>query len=398
MNNIKDYNSKPAIASCKSWIVTGAALCITVVFCYLSLSFLSFPFFWALLFCSFFFFYPLLVNRKGKRKVISFNLAVIFLLLSAFELVFSLMEKHEEKRSPVKTDRVYETENDDYLGTRLRKNTTRHAKKYYNGQLLYDVIITVDSNGQRISPACKGNCDTAVLFFGDSYTYGEGVNDTESFPYQAGLALRQKYRIFNFGMHGYGPHQMLSAIEHGIVDSAVRQKVPFVIYQCIYPEHIKRMKGIRFWDIHGPKYKVGKDGQVYYSGHFDDNRLARYLYYKSAFYRKIVTFDLPLTSRDKKLFTSVMIRSKQLLTEKYPGSEFHMILWDWSEGKDKAVFDELENKGIYIHNIEDILPGHSKLNMKFKLSKFDKHPNPLAYRIIAEYVVKNIIKKSNSKK
>lgn len=47
------------------------------------------------------------------------------------------------------------------------------------------------------------------------------VNDNETAAYQVGEMSSGNYRIFNFGFKGYGPHQMLSAIEHSLVEDIV---------------------------------------------------------------------------------------------------------------------------------------------------------------------------------
>jgi hypothetical protein len=55
--------------------------------------------------------------------------------------------------------------------------------------------------------------------FGCSFTFREGVEDREAMPYLVGEL--SKYIVYNFGFHGYGAHQMLSALEYGIVDRIV---------------------------------------------------------------------------------------------------------------------------------------------------------------------------------
>ena len=357
----------------------------------LSLVFFHYPLLWALLFCSFFFYYLVLRNKSRAKTFVNFNIATVLLLFSLFEGVFCLKEAREAGRAPfIKLERVYELEKDDILGTRLIKDSSRQARKYVDGKLIYDVTITVDHHGLRISPACKSNCDSAILFFGDSFTFGEGVNDSETMPYQCGLLLNRKYRVYNFAVHGYGPHQMLSAIEHGLVASVAGPNISRIVYQCIYPEHIKRLKGYREWDAHGPQYKLDQNNEPKYCGHFDDKKCyLNFLSGYSAFYRKILAYEMPLSVNDKMLFIAVILKSRQLLREKSPAAEFHVIVWDWSEGKDKWVFDELKKKGEYfIHYIEDILPGRSKTNLKYKISSYDKHPNAKAYSFIAKYVVR----------
>ncbi len=76
----------------------------------------------------------------------------------------------------------------------------------------------------------NGKC---VLFFGGSFTFGEGLNDNETMPYSVGIKMKGKYQVYNFGFHGYGPHQMLSAIEHNMVNDIISCKQKYVIYQAL---------------------------------------------------------------------------------------------------------------------------------------------------------------------
>jgi hypothetical protein len=378
----------------KRMFINILLICGLIAFSVLSLISFNLPLIWIFLSWSLFFLFLVKWSILNLYRVIWFNIAVVLFLITVFELVFAIIEYKESKKpNPIKLERVYEVEKNEILGVTLKKNTTRLARKFYNGKLLYNAIITVDNNGLRICPTCQGKCDSSVLFFGDSFTFGEGVNDTETMPYLVGLALSKKYRVYNFGVHGYGPHQMLSAIEHGMVSSIVGKNVKYAIYQCIYPEHVRRMTNPRLWDEHGPEYKLGNDNQALYSGHFDDHiGTIDNLLQKSAIYRKIMAFNPPLFRKDKKLFIAVLTKSAHLLAEKFPGAELHIILWDWTEGKDNWVFDKFQKNGIFIHRIEDILPDRNKLNMIYRISPFEKHPNPYLYHIMARYVEKNIVR------
>ena len=76
---------------------------------------------------------------------------------------------------------------------------------------------TIGPNGLRVSPPYEEVADVpCALFFGGSFTFGTGVEDDEALPYVAGILSEGKYRVYNFGYRGYGPHQMLAALESGL--------------------------------------------------------------------------------------------------------------------------------------------------------------------------------------
>ena len=74
----------------------------------------------------------------------------------------------------------------------------------------------VNSNSQGVRgvreyPLAKGT-DTRIVVIGDSYTFGEGVNDDRTFA--AGLERMVEHcEVLNLGVHGYGTDQQLLRLE-----------------------------------------------------------------------------------------------------------------------------------------------------------------------------------------
>lgn len=144
------------------------------------------------------------------------------------------------------------------------------VKGFAGSQLIYDVTYTIDADGLRIAAGFDENPhdNRCMLFFGCSFTFGEGVDDHEAMPYVAGTLAN--LRAYNFGFPGYGPHQMLAAVEHGMVERIVDCRPRWIIYQAL-PTHVARAAGQTSWDRHGPRYAL-EDGEAKYTGHFDDGR------------------------------------------------------------------------------------------------------------------------------
>lgn len=92
--------------------------------------------------------------------------------------------------------------------------------------------------------------------------------DEETLPHLVGSALAPRYAAVNFGFSGYGPHQALAAMEHGLID-AVGCRPRHAIYLAI-PDHAVRAARQRPWDLHGPRYERAADGSAVARGHFDD--------------------------------------------------------------------------------------------------------------------------------
>ncbi|MGH7801665.1 MAG: hypothetical protein ACREOW_13740 [Thermodesulfobacteriota bacterium] len=305
--------------------------------------------------------------------------------------------KVEYNRDPKQTTYTH-----DLLGYAPIKNIKYTETQYYEGELVNSSNFTVDENGLRITPFPKSSSVKGdVIFFGCSYTYGAGVNDSETMPYQVGLMSKRNYRIYNFGYLGYGPHQMLSAIENGILENIVGHddKPKILIYQAIFG-HIKRSTGRPPLDDHGPRYKLVQNGEVFYSGHFDDNHIIpqsvkQKLINKFLIYKKIVQSDKSLRARDVDLFLGIVNASKKRFEDLYPRSKFYMIWWD-SPGKEfkehnEKILNALKRMQIKVYLISDILPDYENNKSTYQLNPHDTHPNALAHKIIAKHIIDNIL-------
>jgi hypothetical protein len=293
---------------------------------------------------------------------------------------------------------------DDILGYAPGKGRAFTSIKFLGEKELYNVTYTIDTNGLRVVPRYNNKENReCVLFFGGSFTFGEGLNDNETMPYIVGIKTYGKYKIYNFGFHGYGPHQMLSAIEHDMVDNIVECKPKYAIYQALVT-HVDRSSGLSFWDRHGPRYILHADGSVKYSGHFDDDKIesgikmkVRNQMKKSLIYKKYIDRKEPVSRANIDLYVEIIDKSKQLLEEHYPGLKFHVILWDDKPKRNKRnrklIMSLLKEKLVPLHTIEQILDYSENKSMYKLIPPYDNHPNALANELIAEYVITHILKK-----
>jgi len=308
-----------------------------------------------------------------------------------------------DKEPPAAERKAYKNEHhkpflepNDLLGYAPVKNNKVLESKYFKEELVYSVSYTIDEDGLRISsePGSLQTSESCVLFFGCSYTFGTGLNDNESMPFQVGIKSKGKYKIYNFGFTGYGPHQMLSAIEHELVENVVTSNKPvFAIYSA-HVVHVARSAGLESWDVHGPRYILSKYGEVKYAGHFDDKRESTI----SKVLNKSNTLNVlsPLNQKNIDLLVAIISASKSKLTKLYPGIKFYVLLWDdrgaeiYNEETIK-IMDDLRSKEITTLLISEILPDYKGNTDKYVISVNDTHPNALINEIIAEYIANNVL-------
>jgi hypothetical protein len=342
-------------------------------------------------------------------RAVCVNLAVVALFGYGAETYFWL-EKREPDPSAHATSDAYRMEgsildgyrdmNHPVLGYAPVKGVSAEARKYYGDQLIYDVVYTIDQNGLRHSPPVRTGIDPGcVLFFGGSFTYGEGVQDEETMPYRVGILTEGRFQIYNFGFHGYGPHQMLAALESGLVAEAAPCEPDFVIYQGL-DRHVLRTAGLVAWGKNGPRYVLSEDGNVQRAGTLED-KVATQGLLDSALRQlgksNIYTWALGRSSsyqiRDKQIqvFGGILQGARDYLTRVHPDAAFHVLLWEFDNALAERVLEELWGRDLPVHRItRDVLP-RADYRSTYALGPYDHHPNPEAYDLVARYVVGNIL-------
>jgi hypothetical protein len=364
------------------------------------------------------------VADRAWAKALWLNLAVVAFMLGGVEFYFYDVyfseeplretEYSENEANPGNTD-IGDLFQHKLLGWAPTKGKSFVERARFDNKLLYQVKYSIDQQGLRIAPpfvrTLKRESD-CLLFFGDSFTFGEGVRDEETMPYRVGEKTNRRYPIYNFGFLGYGPHQMLAQLQQGLVDAAIECKPAIAIYQAL-PGHVSRAAGLEAWDQFGPKYAPDKDGSVLWKGRFDEEtphdllgRLRvfhrnlpkdakRYLE-KSAMYRALLFMHRPVNDEDVDLFLRIVDRSRQIVETRYKDARFHVVFWDFSGHNpvESKMIEGLKQKGIPIHLISTILPEYRGHEDRFKIHPADGHPNSLAHDLIADHIVKAIIQPS----
>jgi hypothetical protein len=349
----------------------------------------------------------------SARRVLWINVASVNLGLGLFEYYLwtsrpqTLAAFHEDQGTFSEDIFVPQKE----LGWAPKPGTAATHTRFFQGERLYDVTYTIGPNGLRISSpsqdhaaSTEGEC---ALLFGGSFTFGQGLEDDESLPFQVYEISNGEYRTYNFGVMGYGAHQMLSALQHGLVDDATRCKktqVSHVFYQAI-SDHIRRAAGRLWWNTHGPRYRRTQDGSIRLDGYLEDEpedqNQASFIgflgtqIFKSIVYRSIVEGKYVSKFKDETmdLYLGIVDEARKYVRSNYPCAEFHVLLWDEDDIDNRAMQDGLRERGIDLHLMSDILPHYQidALNETYRLHHSDDHPNALANSLIAEHVVRKIL-------
>lgn len=353
------------------------------------------PYLWIFPCWSAIFFLVATLSKATIAKAISINLAAAASILSLAEGYWT-SQKHEN------TSGYYAgSYTDDYflkhefLGHAPSKSAKVTSTKIYQDKVLYDVVYNTDQHGLRIAPPHQEDSSKCLLFFGGSFTYGEGVSDEQTMPYRAGVLSEGRYRVYNFGFHAYGAHQMLSALQHGLVEQIIECKPKHVIYLGMVA-HIARSAGLVPWEHHGPRYVLEPDGRLIFGGRFDQKPkswLATHLRLESSqIYSRILGKQRAVNSNDVDLYLDIVTAARDSLLADYPESEFHVLLWGHESDRTfRHLLEAMNKRKINTHPLSRIIPSYSVLRNHYEVSPSDKHPNALSHDLVARYVVNSIL-------
>ena len=334
-----------------------------------------------------------LVGARPLPRYIWFNIGFAWFALGVVELLLAASAPADHVR--IRTVGELTTDHP-VLGYAPVKNATARWQFLFDDQVVHDVTYRIDRQGLRRSPNWRSDDHKAVACFGGSFTFGHGVQDEETWPYRIGVRTGGSFRVYNFGFGGYGAHQMLAALEQGVVDTVLEEAPQYAVYLAI-SDHIRRVAGEREWDEHGPKYTLGDDGRVTLDGRFSDHRWfpkkwqskLRRSYFAD---RVLGTVDVSVDSQDVALYVAVVAAARTVFEQRYAGSQFHILLWDSGTWPYKQeVLRRLEDRHLRVHLISAIIPDVESNPARYIL-KHDGHPNRLAYDRIAAYAVQTIVR------
>ena len=280
---------------------------------------------------------------------------------------------------------------DDILGYKNAPNLQVETERLgHSNRVLFKARYTTDAYGHRITPLKEGGSrDKFMLFFADSLIFGDGVNDDETLPAQTGdLAL--SYRPYNFGVSGYGPHQMMLQFQHGMVEPPVTEKSGLCLYLYIN-DHVRRVVGtIQIYQraANGPFYRLDNNTDLVTYQRSDLQRTwggrLRLLLGASNILQTL-GFDSPNSGMRELLITSWTIQaSRDEFKRRFNSDEFYVIISPGAYNKD--IIPYLQHAGIRYLDYSGLLDPD---NPQYHLFQ-DRHFSRLGYQKMAEQLAADL--------
>ncbi|GAB3167990.1 hypothetical protein GCM10027291_15850 [Telluribacter humicola] len=227
-----------------------------------------------------------------------------------------------------------------------------------------------------------------ALFFGGSFTYGDGVSDYETLPSQFHKQM-PIYQTYNFGFLAYSPLHMLARLKHEDLTLLTSYKKGFAAYIYIN-DHIDRtIPATRWIDMTKGKFPDLDEESVTTNGVFSENsRLYSTFirWFRTTYIHHIFRVDFPKkhTSEHFQLIVDVIRQSKQEYQKQFGKNDFYVIIFPGNPIKSEMK-QMLQKAGLVVLD-------YSKL---FDLDKYllpfdNTHPNARAYQLVAAQLAKDI--------
>lgn len=334
-------------------------------------------------------------NRRKNAYAALFGMAVCALLLVFADIALGSIKS---RLTPVVTREkdIYKigTLPDDNLGYRLLPNLDIPVTKRANGEVIYSVVYKTDSAGRRVVPDSPKaeDADKFLAFFGCSFTFGEGVPDSDTLPNQVARQM-PGYCVYNYAAPGYGPGQMLELAKSGFVRDTIPQRKGIVVY-TIFFDHLNRAVGRMLPVIqhahHFPCYRLKGDTPVR-TGNFDTERpgLLRLmsLINKSGIVRYFNLNFPPLTEADYRLTADILLEARRLLDEQFGDVHFYILMYpaipQLNQSLDR-MFRYIPPESYTILDYHDIPYSREEYALHLK---HDMHPSPRLHQTMANLLV-----------
>lgn len=267
----------------------------------------------------------------------------------------------------------------------------RHRREISDGRPLWDVHYSIGDVGLRLTPPAEGE---AVWFFGDSFTFGEGLEDAETFPWLFSELTGKQAR--NFAFRGYGAHQMLRLLETGLPHSIEPRPPRWIVYTGIL-DHVHRAAGYIPYHRNGPHYKVVEDIAVHDGRIWDQFFISELIYRylgQSRLYTEVYTslWKVWQETVDLQRYIAIVRRARDLAEQEYQAG-FVFVFWDADHGNPRLnaaadrVEQELSAAGVRVLRLSRHIPEIFGPDYTYPV---DGHPNPRAQRPVAELLAREL--------
>ena len=280
------------------------------------------------------------------------------------------------------------------------KRTVVTLRASRSRRVLYQAAYSTDPFGLRttIHPASGSTRDRFLASLGCSFTFGEGVEDAETFPSRV-ASLLPPYRVYNFGILGSSPSEML---EHQLRgrdfrrNKAIREPSGYVFFTFI-DDHVARVQGtMRYlgrntYERKRPSFRI-VNGRLIYEGAFADAHpywtwLASQLS-KSELWQ-FLRVDLPPASEGTmRLIAKIFAALQKQAEQNFNALKTYVIIFPGQSEHASRLTPYLDQEGVPYLDYSPV--DVSRILGENAFIADGKHPSRETYRLLAELLVRDL--------
>jgi hypothetical protein len=327
------------------------------------------------------------IARTFKPSVFKTHLLIYIAVFVVAFLLLNHRKKNED--NPVQVtfsgaEKIY----DSTVSYRYPLNSARHGVTLWKGDTIVNAFYHFDKFGRRKMPEHR-NPSATVLFFGCSYTYGDGVNDNETLPYQFYL-LDTTRNVYNYAIDGWGPQQTLLTLLTKNIRKEVTNADTVVGIYIFIEDQIRRVicdkHHFNSWTKDFPCFEIEKDSLVF-KGSFRKANPVKGFFYQLIQQTKVLDgFEIPLrlSPKDYQTTTEIIKQSSAAFSRQFKNGKFYVIIYPM---QDTTIVPYMRAANLSVINLSQLFQEPVQM-----LIPGQGHPIPKAYKIIATAIFSKIAK------
>ncbi len=335
------------------------------------------------------------VQRHPNLSASLFGILLVAVLAAGVEGVFWILLQQRLDANPPFT-RAMDGLSEDHplLGYRPIAGMAMDARKDRPGEVAYACRYTIDTANRRVTPvSATAGRDRFALFFGGSFTFGEGVEDNETLPAQFGRHATG-YRPYNYGYVGYGPQNLYMHLQRPELAEEITESSGVAVFTYI-DDHMKRavgaMRTTTGWGRRLPYLQLEPDG-LRFHGTFEQGRPGLQRFYELLSWSPALRYlrvDTPRCDapKDYDLVTAIFRASHARLQVLFPDAELYVLMYPHMQSA-AALIPRLEAAGVRVLDYTRAFDDPAVQSLPLFLA--DGHPAPAAYRVLGARLAQDL--------
>lgn len=230
-----------------------------------------------------------------------------------------------------------------------------------------------------------------IVLFGCSYTYGDGLKETNTFSYK--LSRYTNRPVYNRSFVGWGPQHILYQLRRD--DFYKEVKSPEYVIYTVMSDHLNRLFRYQYpspFSYAPLRYKLVKGKFEEIHPLFTQISGMYTISYLQQFIEKNITMSYFNKDKNLDYFCQLMKESKRLLNKKYPNTKF--VIFIYREYNDMFIDNEslqrrLKNNGFILIDSDELTP-HLLLAQPGYKTIDVAHPSDKAWDLIVPKLAKKL--------